>query len=115
MALSDDRTDSYVKQLRTLLNPTVQLALLVVPQQKSDRYAAIKKFCCLEMPVPSQVVCVKTINNEKRLNAVAQKIALQINVRLVCTKMNFASSSFLFLYSANLVANFGPVKLLSSI
>ena len=36
----------------------------------------------LEMPVPSQVVCVKTINNEKRLNAVAQKIALQINVRL---------------------------------
>ena len=85
MALSDDRTDSYVKQLRTLLNPTVQLALLVVPQQKSDRYAAIKKFCCLEMPVPSQVVCVKTINNEKRLNAVAQKIALQINVRLICT------------------------------
>lgn len=82
VALSDDRTDSYVKQLRTLLNPTVQLALLVVPQQKSDRYAAIKKFCCLEMPVPSQVVCVKTINNEKRLNAVAQKIALQINCKL---------------------------------
>lgn len=82
VALPDDRTDSYVKQLRSLLNPTVQLALMVVPQQKSDRYAAIKKLCCLEMPVPSQVVCLKTINNEKRLNAVAQKIALQINCKL---------------------------------
>ena len=64
------------------MNPSVQLALMVVPQQKSDRYAAIKKFCCLEMPVPSQVVCLKTINNDKRLNAVAQKIALQINCKL---------------------------------
>ena len=54
----------------------------MVPQQKSDRYAAIKKLCCLEMPCPSQVVCLKTINNEKRLNAVAQKIALQINCKL---------------------------------
>ncbi len=34
------------------------------------------------MPVPSQVVCVKTISNEKRLQAVAQKVALQINCKL---------------------------------
>lgn len=82
VALPDDRTDSYIKQLRALLNPSVQLVLLVVPQQKSDRYAAIKKLCCIEMPVPSQVVCLKTISNEKRLQAVAQKIILQINCKL---------------------------------
>jgi hypothetical protein len=27
---------------------------MVVPAQKSDRYAAIKKLCCIESPVPSQ-------------------------------------------------------------
>merc|ERR1711862_933076 len=56
--------------------------LMVFPAQKSDRYAAIKKLCCIESPVPSQVVCLKTISNEKRLSAVAQKIALQINCKL---------------------------------
>ena len=29
-----------------------------------------------------KVVCLKTISNEKRLSAVAQKIALQINCKL---------------------------------
>ena len=82
VSLPDDRTESYVKQLRSLLNPDVQLVLMVVPAQKSDRYAAIKKLCCIETPVPSQVVCLKTISNEKRLSAVAQKIALQINCKL---------------------------------
>ena len=48
--------------------------MTLVPQQKSDRYAAIKKLCCVENPVPSQVICVKTISNEKRLQAVAQKV-----------------------------------------
>jgi aubergine-like protein len=54
-SLDNDRTDSYVKQLREILDPSVQLVLLVVPQMKADRYAAIKKLCCIEKPVPSQV------------------------------------------------------------
>lgn len=80
--MPDDRTDTFIKQLRGILNPSVQLVLTVVPQQKSDRYAAIKKLCCIEMPVPSQVVCLKTISNEKRLQSVAQKVVLQINCKL---------------------------------
>lgn len=82
VALPDDKTDSYIKQLRSLLGPSVQLVLMVVPQQKSDRYAAIKKLCCIESPVASQVVCLKTISNDKRLQAVSQKIVLQINCKL---------------------------------
>ena len=82
VCLPDDRTDSFVKQLRSLLDPSVQLVLMVFPQIKADRYAAVKKLCCIEMPVPSQVVCLKTISNEKRLSAVAQKVILQINCKL---------------------------------
>lgn len=82
VSLPDDRTETYIKQVRALLDPTVQLVLMVVAAQKADRYAAIKKLCCIESPVPSQVVLTKTISNEKRLSAVAQKIALQINCKL---------------------------------
>jgi len=82
VSLPDDRTETYVREMRKILDPQVQLVLMVVPAQKSDRYAAIKKLCCIESPVPSQVVCLKTISNEKRLSAVAQKIALQINCKL---------------------------------
>ena len=48
----------------------------------SCRYSAVKKLCCVEMPVASQVVIAKTIMNEKRLTSVAQKIILQINCKL---------------------------------
>ena len=31
------------------------------------RYAAVKKVCCVERPVPSQVINFKTISNEKKV------------------------------------------------
>ena len=80
--LQDDRTESYLKELRAMIDPSVQLVLMVFPQMKSDRYAAVKKLCCVEMPIASQVVNLKTISNEKRLASVAQKIILQINCKL---------------------------------
>jgi len=82
VSIPDDRTETYIKQMRLLLNQSVQLFMMIFPAQKADRYSAVKKLCCIESPVPSQVVCLKTISNEKRLSAVAQKIALQINCKL---------------------------------
>merc|ERR1712223_33086 len=82
VTLPDDRTETYLKELLKLIDPSVQLVLTVFPQMKSDRYAAIKKLCCVEMPVASQVVNSKTISNDKRLTSVAQKIILQINCKL---------------------------------
>lgn len=80
--LKDDRTESYLKELRQLIDPSVQLVVTIFPQMKSDRYAAVKKLCCVEMPVASQVINLKTISNEKRLVSVVQKVALQINCKL---------------------------------
>ena len=80
--LKDDRTETYLKEMRGLIDPSVQLVLTIFPQMKSDRYAAIKKLCCVEMPVASQVINLKTISNDKRLTSVVQKVALQINCKL---------------------------------
>merc|ERR1712200_204416 len=66
----------------TSRNKNLQLVVIIVPMQREDRYAAIKKLCNSELPIPSQVVCSKTISNEKKVNSVVQKVALQINCKL---------------------------------
>ena len=80
--LPNDRTETYLKEIRNIIDPSVQLVMTIFPQMKSDRYSAIKKLCYVEMPVASQVINVKTISNEKRLASVVQKIALQVNCKL---------------------------------
>merc|ERR1712008_274014 len=71
--LKDDRTETYLKELRGIIDPSVQLVVTIFPQLKSDGYSAIKKLCCVEMPVASQVVIAKTIMNEKRLHLLLKK------------------------------------------
>ena len=80
--LPNDRTETYVKAIREAVEPTVQLVCAVMPTPRDDRYAAVKKFCCVEQPVASQVINFKTISNEKKVASVVQKVALQINCKL---------------------------------
>ena len=60
----------------------LQVVLIFGGTMRADRYAAVKKLCCGEKPIASQVVMQKTLSNEKRLQSVVQKIALQINCKL---------------------------------
>eukprot|EP00112_Aurelia_sp_Birch-Aquarium-sp1_P026327 Seg928.2 transcript_id=Seg928.2/GoldUCD/mRNA.D3Y31 product="Piwi-like protein 2" protein_id=Seg928.2/GoldUCD/D3Y31 len=52
--LRDDRTETYLKSIRDHLNPNVQVVVTIFPSSRDDRYAAVKKLCCIESPVPSQ-------------------------------------------------------------
>ena len=80
--LANDRTETYLKAIRDSVNPATQLIVAIMPTPRDDRYSAVKKLCCVEMPVASQVVNFKTISNEKKVSSVVQKIALQINCKL---------------------------------
>ncbi|XP_071132212.1 piwi-like protein 1 [Mytilus edulis] len=80
--LRDDRTETYIKSLRDNINPTVQMVVIIFPTSRDDRYSAVKKLCCVECPVPSQVIIAKTIKDQKKLRSVTQKVGLQINVKL---------------------------------
>jgi len=64
------------------VNPAVQLVVIIMPTARDDRYAAVKKLCCVEKPVASQVINFKTISNEKKVSSVVQKVVLQINCKL---------------------------------
>lgn len=54
--LRNDKTETYINTLRANLNnPKVQIVVVIFPTQRDDRYAAVKRLCCAESPVPSQV------------------------------------------------------------
>lgn len=56
-----DRIDDYVLALDESFNEDPDLIMCIVPNNRADRYAAIKTRCCVDNAVPSQVVLAKTI------------------------------------------------------
>ncbi|XP_035670589.1 piwi-like protein 1 [Branchiostoma floridae] len=80
--LENDRTETYLRIIRDNLKPQVQMVVCIFPTPRDDRYSAIKKLCCVDSPVPSQVINAKTIGSQQKLRSVTQKIALQINAKL---------------------------------
>ena len=53
--LRDESIDSYLCALRQNINPSLQLVVILFPTARDDRYSAVKKLCCSEMPIASQV------------------------------------------------------------
>ncbi|KAK2837637.1 hypothetical protein Q5P01_014849 [Channa striata] len=82
--LRDDRTETYVKSIHSQLTsePNMQLVVCIMVGNRDDLYSAIKKLCCVNCPVPSQAINVRTISQPQKLKSVAQKILLQINSKL---------------------------------
>ncbi|KAF4517180.1 Argonaute-3 [Ephemera danica] len=80
--MADDRQSTYVNALDALLSKEQpQLVVCLVSNNRSDRYGAIKKKCCVERAVPTQVITNKAMTNRGAVS-VATKIAIQINCKL---------------------------------
>lgn len=82
VALKNDSTQSYINEIRKVINPSLEMVVCVVPTIRADRYSAIKKLCCVESPIKSQVIVTKTISNDKKIKSVTEKIALQMNCKM---------------------------------
>lgn len=80
--LDADKTELWVRVLRRCIDARLQCVVLICPTSRDDRYAAIKKVCCAELPIPSQVINARTLANDAKNRAIVQKIALQINCKL---------------------------------
>ncbi|XP_048257294.1 piwi-like protein 1 [Haliotis rufescens] len=80
--LQNDRNETYLQYLRQNITEHTQMVICLCPNNKKDRYDAIKKFCCVEHPVPSQVVVARTVSKKQMLMSVATKIAIQLNCKL---------------------------------
>ncbi|XP_014672865.1 PREDICTED: piwi-like protein 1 isoform X2 [Priapulus caudatus] len=78
--LTDDRTNTFLQAIRQELRPDLQLVMALCPNNRKDRYDAIKKLLCLDNAVPSQVILTKTL--AKNVMSVMTKVAMQINCKL---------------------------------
>lgn len=81
-SLPDDRNDTYTSALRQHLRPNTQMAVFICPTSRDDRYATIKKICCSENPVASQVINSRTLSNPQKNRSIVQKILMQMNCKL---------------------------------
>ncbi|KAK2505471.1 hypothetical protein MC885_006647, partial [Smutsia gigantea] len=82
--LKDDRIETYIRTIQSMLGVEgkIQMVVCIIMGPRDDLYGAIKKLCCVQAPVPSQVISARTIGQPTRLRSVAQKILLQINCKL---------------------------------
>ncbi|ODN06661.1 Protein argonaute-3 [Orchesella cincta] len=74
-------TRDFHYALEKHINRQVQFVVFIFPSARDDTYSAIKRTCTTR-GITSQVILSKTLGNERKLRAVMQKIALQINCKL---------------------------------
>jgi len=80
--IQDDRTETYLNAIKSNYSHELQMVVTILTTNRKDRYDAIKKLCCLEKPVPSQVIVGRTISKKQMLMSVSTKIAIQLNCKL---------------------------------
>lgn len=80
--IHNDDAATYGRELesiRSRSNPV--LILCVVPNNRLDRYSVIKKKCCVDRPVPTQVILEKSLK-AKSVMSIATKVAIQMNCKV---------------------------------
>jgi len=80
--LQSDQPRQYIQSLKEQIKPDTEIVVCIVPNNRKDRYDAIKKITCVENPVPSQVIVSRTLSKQQMLMSVCTKIAIQLNCKL---------------------------------
>ena len=79
-SLSTDRNEQYLNGLRDCVNGDAQIVLCILIDNK-DCSDLVKKFCCIDRPVSTQMIVSRTLNKQRNLLSVAMKIAIQMNYK----------------------------------
>ncbi|KAF5274802.1 hypothetical protein FQR65_LT00385 [Abscondita terminalis] len=81
-ALNADTPSGYLEGLEACIgNYDPQLIMCIAPNNKADRYSAIKKKCCVDKAVPTQVILAKNLDSKGAMS-IATKVAIQLNCKL---------------------------------
>lgn len=82
--VQDDRALTLSRTLNEVCQKNQQMILVAVSNNQADRYTAIKKVCCVQNAVPSQVVTRRVMDgrDRRKMMSVATKVAIQINAKI---------------------------------
>ncbi|TDH12570.1 hypothetical protein EPR50_G00048300 [Perca flavescens] len=78
----EDHQESLLRALQQNVGPQTQMVVVVLPSNRKDKYDSVKKYLCVDSPVPSQCVVSRTISKPQTLMTVATKIALQMACKM---------------------------------
>lgn len=53
--ITDDRTDNYIRAIHPIASGGCDIVMVVFPIARNDKYSAVKKLCCIDQPIASQV------------------------------------------------------------
>lgn len=54
--------ESFISAINNLINTNsgLQIVVIIFPNQREDRYNAVKRICCAQIGIPSQVITYTT-------------------------------------------------------
>ncbi|XP_074600313.1 piwi-like protein Siwi [Brevipalpus obovatus] len=58
------------------------MIVFIVPNNKKERYDALKQICCIDKGIPSQVIVTRTLQKDERVMSVVTKIIIQMACKL---------------------------------
>ncbi|XP_037960423.1 protein aubergine-like isoform X2 [Teleopsis dalmanni] len=84
--MDDDRNKSYTTAVEMASSEDPQILMIVIQQPNEEKYSVIKKKCCIDRPIASQVVTMKMIaptsGKSAGLMSIATKVVIQMNAKL---------------------------------
>ncbi|XP_038559676.1 piwi-like protein 1 [Micropterus salmoides] len=78
----EDHQESLLRALQHNVGPQTQMVVVVLPNNRKDKYDSVKKYLCVDCPTPSQCVISRTLSRPQALMTVATKIALQMACKM---------------------------------
>ena len=84
--IDQDRNEEYIRAINEGINKDPEFIMIVVTNDRADRYAAIKRKLCIDRAIPSQVIKLRTADpkNTQGLMSIATLVAISsLNVDLI--------------------------------
>uniref|UniRef100_A0A8C4LIM1 Piwi like RNA-mediated gene silencing 3 n=1 Tax=Equus asinus asinus TaxID=83772 RepID=A0A8C4LIM1_EQUAS len=78
----NDTVKSYINVLEKRASSKTQMVVCVLSSDRKEMYDGIKKFLCVNYPIPSQCVVARTLDKPQTLMTIATKIAQQMNCKM---------------------------------
>ena len=78
----NEKESAYLSAFRQNCLKGDQMVIAILSNNNKARYDAIKKYLCVENPIPSQCVLAKTLGKQKQLMSITTKIAIQMQCKL---------------------------------
>ncbi|XP_069825609.1 piwi-like protein 1 [Dendropsophus ebraccatus] len=78
----EDTVGGYLQAFQQNLTDRTEMVVCILSSNNKMKYDAIKKYLCLDNPIPSQCVIARTLSKPQTVLSVCTKIALQMNCKL---------------------------------